>query len=69
VQPFFCNDLNIIDLSVSIMEKIKLEKTGPHSKAKDPETVEILNYLNCKVACVNNHFKDYDAEGIDEAIS
>lgn len=68
VQPFFlANDLNILDLECPLTTSLKqIRKTGPHIKA-NPETVEILNYLNCKVvATANNHFKDYDAQGMIE---
>ena len=68
VQPFFlANDLNVLDLECPLTtSKRQIRKTGPHIKA-NPETVEILNYLNCKVvATANNHFKDYDGEGMNE---
>ena len=68
VQPFFlANDLNVLDLECPLTRsKKQIRKTGPHIKAI-PETVEILNYLNCKVvATANNHFKDYDAEGMND---
>lgn len=68
VQPFFkANDLNVLDLECPLTRgQNQIEKTGPHIKAK-PETVEILSFLNCKlVATANNHFKDYDAEGMNE---
>lgn len=68
VQPFFeNNDLNIIDLECPLTTgKNQIKKTGPHIKAK-PETAEILNYLNCQlVATANNHFKDYDGEGMQD---
>ena len=68
VQPFFlANDLNVLDLECPLTtSKKQIRKTGPHIKS-NPETVEILNYLNCKVvATANNHFKDYDGEGMNE---
>lgn len=68
VQPFFvANDLNVLDLECPLTTgKNQIRKTGPHIKS-NPETVEILNYLNCKVvATANNHFKDYEAEGMNE---
>ncbi len=66
VQPFFAaNDLNVLDLECPLTTSTnQIKKTGPHIKA-NPETVEILNFLNCKlVATANNHFKDYAAEGM-----
>ena len=68
VQPFFAkNDLNILDLECPLtISENKIKKTGPHIKA-NPNTAEILNYLNCKlVATANNHFKDYNYEGMLE---
>jgi poly-gamma-glutamate capsule biosynthesis protein CapA/YwtB (metallophosphatase superfamily) len=66
VKSFFDqNDLNIIELEspLTTIGK-KLVKTGPHLKA-DPQTVEIIDYLNCKlVATANNHFLDYGEEGL-----
>lgn len=65
IDFFSGNDLNIIELECPITRSSqKIEKTGPHLRAQ-PETVEILNYLNCKlVATANNHFKDYGRAGI-----
>lgn len=71
VQPFFAqNHLNILDLECPLTTgKNQIRKTGPHIKAH-PETVEILEYLNCKVvATANNHFKDYGAEGMQETFT
>lgn len=68
VQPFFeTNDLNVLDLECPLTKVgNQIKKTGPHIKA-NPDTVEILNYLNCKVvATANNHFKDYGPEGMNE---
>lgn len=68
VYPFFVNnDLNVLDLECPLTNvKDKISKTGPHIKAL-PETVAMLNYLNCKVvATANNHFKDYGWEGMLE---
>ena len=68
VKPFFDkNDLNILDLECPLTtSENKIKKTGPHIKA-NPKTVEILNYLSCKlVATANNHFKDYSYEGMKE---
>lgn len=68
VVPFFkANDLNVLDLECPLTtSNAKINKTGPHIKAH-PETVAILNHLNCSlVATANNHFKDYDAEGMKE---
>lgn len=66
VLPFFNeNDLNILDLECPLTTSTsKITKTGPHIKAH-PETAAILNYLKCEVvATANNHFKDYDWEGM-----
>ena len=71
VQPFFAqNHLNILDLECPLTTgKNQIRKTGPHIKAL-PDTVEILEYLNCKVvATANNHFKDYGAEGMQETFT
>uniref|UniRef100_UPI00404B92E6 CapA family protein n=1 Tax=Flavobacterium sp. TaxID=239 RepID=UPI00404B92E6 len=68
VTPFFMsNDLNVLDLECPMtISKSKIIKTGPHIKS-DPNTVVILNHLNCKlVATANNHFKDYGWEGMKE---
>lgn len=68
VQPFFEeNDLNILDLECPLTtSKNQINKTGPHIKAH-PKTAEILNYLNCKlVATANNHFKDYNLDGMKD---
>ncbi len=68
VVPFFNqNDLNILDLECPLTTSTsRISKTGPHIKAH-PDTAEILNYLNCAVvATANNHFKDYDWEGMKE---
>jgi hypothetical protein len=68
VKPFFDqNDFNIIDLECPLTRSSKkIVKTGPHLKAH-PNTVEILKYLNCNyVATANNHFKDYDWDGMQE---
>jgi poly-gamma-glutamate synthesis protein (capsule biosynthesis protein) len=68
VQPFFHeNDLNILDLECPLTtSKAKINKTGPHIKAK-PTTVGVLKYLNCEiVATANNHFKDFDYEGMQQ---
>jgi poly-gamma-glutamate synthesis protein (capsule biosynthesis protein) len=68
VKPFFDeNDLNILDLECPLTKTTStISKTGPHIKAH-PETAVILNYLNCElVATANNHFKDYDWDGILE---
>ena len=68
VQPFFEeNDLNILDLECPLTtSENQINKTGPHIKAH-PKMAEILNYLNCKlVATANNHFKDYNLDGMQE---
>lgn len=68
VRPFFLqNDLNVLDLECPLTTaNTKISKTGPHIKAH-PETAAMLNYLNCElVATANNHFKDYDWEGMKE---
>ena len=68
VVPFFNqNDLNILDLECPLTTShSKISKTGPHIKAH-PATANILDHLNCSVvATANNHFKDYDWEGMAE---
>lgn len=68
VRPFFLkNDLNIIDLECPLTNQEQtLVKTGPHIKC-NPDTAEILSYLNCKlVVTANNHFKDYQWEGMQD---
>ena len=69
VLPFFeQNDFNVIDLECPLTTSNKaIPKTGPHIKSL-PETATMLNYLNCAVvATANNHFKDYDWEGMQES--
>ena len=68
VHSFFQeNDLNVLDLECPLtLSESKIKKTGPYIKAH-PNTVEILNHLNCSlVATANNHFKDYGWEGMKE---
>lgn len=68
VLPFFeANHLNVLDLECPLtLQEKTITKTGPHIKAH-PDTAALLNHLKCSlVATANNHFKDYDGQGMEE---
>ena len=59
------NQLSIVDLECPLIEfGDPIPKTGPNVKCL-PDTVAILNYLGVEVvATANNHFYDYNKEGM-----
>ncbi|NHH89279.1 CapA family protein [Pseudoalteromonas sp. MB47] len=66
VELFQGSDFNIVNLEAPITSSTsKIIKTGPHLKAEQESTLELIKRLNINVAALaNNHIKDYNERGV-----
>lgn len=65
------SDLNIVNLEAPVTTSAsKIIKTGPHLKADEEGTLNVLKALNVNVVTLaNNHVKDYDEKGVTDTLS
>lgn len=64
-------DYNIVNLEAPVTSSMtKILKTGPHLKANEQSTLNVLKKLNTNVVTLaNNHILDYDEQGVFDTIS
>jgi len=67
---FNSSDFNIVNLEAPVTKSAqKANKTGPHHKAHEGSTLQILKKLNINmVTLANNHILDYGNEGVVDTI-
>lgn len=71
IDLFKNSDLNIVNLEAPVTTSTsKIIKTGPHLRADEQSTLNILKALEVDVVTLaNNHVKDYDEKGVTDTIS
>lgn len=70
IDLFKQSDLNIVNLEAPVTSSnVKILKTGPHLKADEGNTLEILKALKVDVVTLaNNHVLDYDEQGVSDTL-
>lgn len=70
LQLFASSDLSIVNLEAPVTTSTsKIIKTGPHLKAYEESTLDVMKALNIHIAALaNNHIKDYDEQGVLDTI-
>lgn len=71
IDLFKHSDYNIINLEAPVTTiSSKILKTGPHIKAEEKSTLDVLKTLEVDaVTLANNHVLDYNEKGVADAIS
>lgn len=69
-ELFSSSNCNIVNLEAPVTaSNSKIIKTGPHLKANEASTLEVMQALNIHIAALaNNHIKDYDEQGVLDTI-
>lgn len=70
-ELFASSNCNIVNLEAPVTTSTnKIIKTGPHLKANEASTLEVMQALNIHIAALaNNHIKDYDEQGVLDTIA
>lgn len=71
IELFNKSDVNIVNLEAPITSSTsKILKTGPHLKAEEQSTLDILKALKIDVVTLaNNHVLDYDKKGVEDTLT
>ena len=71
IELFASSNLNIINLEAPVTSSnSKIIKTGPHLKAEEKSTLEVLKTLEVDaVTLANNHVLDYDEKGVEDTLA
>jgi hypothetical protein len=70
LPDFQSSDLSIIDLECPLVDEgNRINKTGPHLKAR-PETIRLLKFAKIQLAAMaNNHIRDFGEEALLKTIA
>ncbi len=71
VSLFNSADLRIVNLEAPVTtSRSKIVRTGPHLKANQESTKNVLNLLGIDIVTLaNNHIKDFDSNGVLDTIA